>query len=138
MLRTFAAYGVQGLARLLERTPAAVRSKARELDIDLTEDPDSIDLRRAPERAISWVRKSTQLRICPSCSVRLATMHTGVCRPCHLDRLIEMKQEEIAAKAKEKKLLAMRKRKQRVTACVVCGITFFPRNSHESRCEAHR
>lgn len=124
----FAALGADGLAQILERSKSSVKSKAEALGISLEADQESIDLRLTPANLLRYVHRSPELQLCPMCGVRLAMMtSTGICRVCHLDRLIELRLEQIEVVAREKRLARLRQDKKRLEVCSVCSAAFYPR-----------
>lgn len=128
VLKHFASLGAEGVAELLERSKSSVESKARDIGVSLKASKEDIDLRTTPARLLRYVRRSPQLQLCPMCGVRLAMMtSTGICRVCHLDRLIELRAEQLEIVAREKRLAALRQDKKRLRICESCGASFFPR-----------
>lgn len=127
-LRAYATLGAGGVADLLERTPASVKSKATELRVSLVRTREDIDLRVLPGRLLEMVRRSPHLPVCPGCGRRLVMIQsTGLCRVCHLDRLIELRQEQLEVIARGQKLAKLRQDKKRLRVCDECGAAFFPR-----------
>lgn len=129
-LRAFATLGATGVADLLERSPASVKLKAAEIRVSLVRTGEDVDLRVLPSRLLEMVRRSPHLPVCPSCGRRLAMVQsTGLCRVCHLDRLIELRQEQLEVIARGQKLAKLRQDKARLRTCEGCGSAFFPRAS---------
>lgn len=127
VLRAFAPLGVDAVASLLERSQASVSTKARELHVSLKATEGDVDLGVLPARLLTWVRATPSLRICPMCARRLALMQsTGLCRVCHLDRLIELRREELDVVIRQKRLDKIRQDKRRVRICDKCGREFYP------------
>lgn len=136
VLQLFAPLGADGVAKLLERSRASVSAKALELRVSLSGSEDDVDLGVLPARLLLWVKESPYLEICPMCGRRLAMMKsTGLCRPCHLDRLIDLRREQLDVLARERRLTKLRQDKKRLRVCDECGDAFFPRSSStETRC----
>lgn len=130
VLRLFATLGPEQVAELLDRDQADVEAKAAAEQIALERTGGDIDLGVDSTKLLQWVRQSTSLALCPSCTRRLAMVKTtGLCRVCHLDQLIALRDEQLEVIAREKKLAAKRKQKQRLRVCYGCGDAFFPRES---------
>lgn len=138
MLRHFATLGVHAVAELLERSPASVAARAKALRVSLVRTGDDVDLQTTPARLLRFVRQSANLHLCPMCGQRLAIMvSTGVCRVCHLDRLIELRTEQLEVIARERRLTKLRQDKKRQRSCDRCGRAFYPRpSSPETLCPA--
>lgn len=136
VLRLFSSMGTASVALLLERSQASVEKKAQEMSLSLKRTGEDIDLNIAPDRILSWVRETPMLRLCPMCGHRLAIMQrTGLCRPCHLDRLIDLRREQLDVIAREKRLAKLRQDKKRMRICDDCGRAFFPRpSSSDTNC----
>lgn len=136
VLRLFASMGVDAVAELLERSPSSVAHKAQQLGISTKVTGDDVDVAMVPAKVLLWVRQSASLNVCPSCGMRLAMMRaTGLCRPCHLDRLIDLRREQLDVLARERKLTKLRQDKKRMRSCARCGSAFFPRpSSSEQLC----
>lgn len=132
MLRQFAPLGLANVAGLLERTPAAVEAKARELSISLRVSSEDVALDGADRLLIEMVRQNPFLAICPTCGQRLARMASGMCRVCHLDALIEIREVEVLEQARERKLAALRQAKRRARICDGCGKAYSPRRESTS------
>lgn len=137
VLHLFGSIGADGIAQLLERSRGSVSSKALELGVSLQAGEDEVDLGVVPARLLLWVKESPHLEICPMCGRRLAMMKsTGLCRPCHLDRLIDLRREQIDVLARERRLTKLRQDKKRLRVCEECGDAFFPRSSStDTRCQ---
>lgn len=130
VLKQFRSMGTRSVAQLLERSQASVEKKAQEMRISLKRTDDDVDLNVLPERLLIWVKETPFLRVCPMCGRRLATMQqTGLCRPCHLDRLIDLRIEQLDVLARERRLTKLRQDKKRMRICAHCGRAFFPRPS---------
>jgi hypothetical protein len=139
-LRAFAPLGVDGVSVILERSPSAVSAQARRSRISLEATVSDLDIAVVPERVLRWVKSAHRLSLCPSCTHRLAVMKsTGLCRVCHLDRLIELRREEIELAARRQRLATLRQQKKRLRVCTVCGSEFYPKvASTETKCVDHR
>lgn len=138
VLRAFASLGVEATAQLLERSEMSVKRKAQQLGISMKATGEDIDLQITPARVVAWIRQSPGASICPMCGKRLALMKTtGMCRVCHLDRLIEIREEQIAVQARERRLTTLRQAKKRLRICATCGGDFYP-SSKDDRCEKCR
>lgn len=136
VLRLFATLGPEQVAELLDRDLADVVAKAAEENITLERTDADIDLGLDAPKLLQWIRQSTSLTLCPSCTRRLAMVKTtGLCRVCHLDQLIALRDEQLEVIVREKKLAAKRKQKQRLRVCYGCGDAFYPReNSTATLC----
>lgn len=130
MLKLLAPLGSEAVAQILERDTKSVDSKAGELKIAMKGSDQDVDLQLVPARLLQWVKESPELQICPMCGRRLAMMKsTGLCRPCHLDRLIDLRQEQLEVIARGKRLTKLRQAKKRMRICESCGDAFYPRTS---------
>lgn len=136
VLRAFATLGVEAIGTILERSPASVARKAQQLRISTKVTGGDIDLQLTPARLIAWIKQTPGFHVCPMCGKRLAMMKTtGMCRPCHLDRLIELRIEQLDVQAREKRLTKLRQDKKRQRICGNCGRAFYPRlSSEDQRC----
>jgi len=114
VLRLFHTLGARGVAQLLARTETSVRSKANEMNISLVVTDEDILVDDQVRDLLRRVTQSQYLSLCPMCAKRWATMRdTGICRPCHLDRLIAVNEEQLAVENRQRTLAAIRKAKQR-------------------------
>lgn len=136
VMRIYAGLGVNSVALLLERSVTSVESKARELRVSLQITNEDIDVSTAPGRLLVRLREAVGLQICPMCGKRLATMReTGMCRCCHLDQLITLRETQLAEEVRLRKLTKLRQDKHRLRICDSCNEAFFPRaNSPATRC----
>lgn len=136
VMRLFASLGSNAVALLLGRTVTSVEAKARDLHLSLQITNEDIDIAAAPGRLLVRVREVIGLQICPMCGKRLATMRdTGMCRCCHLDQLIALRETQLAEEVRLRKLTKLRQDKHRLRICDNCNEAFFPRaNSPATRC----
>jgi hypothetical protein len=136
VLRAFATLGVDAIGTILERSAGSVARKAQELRISTRVTGEDLDLTLTPARLIAWIKQTPGFQICPTCSKRLAMMKTtGMCRPCHLDRLIDLRLEQLDVQAREKRLTKLRQDKKRQRICTQCARPFYPRlSSPDTRC----
>lgn len=138
MLRMFGELGAEQVALLLERSVNSVQAKARELRIPLTATGNDVSIEGAGLKLLQQIRETPGLSICPLCGQRLATMKaTGMCRVCHLDQLITLREVQLLETARERRLTQLRQEKRRLRVCARCGRPFFPRvGSEASACGA--
>ena len=130
VLRHFATLGVDGVSQLLERSHSSVKDRARAINVSLVKTDNDIDLQLTPARILRYVRQSPTFQLCPMCGQRLAMMvTTGMCRVCHLDRLIDIRNEQLDVIARERRLTKLRQDKKRMRSCDRCGRAFYPRPS---------
>ena len=130
VIHAYASLGAQGIATLLDRTAASVEHKARDLKVSLEITGEDIDISRETTKILQRIAEAPTLGICPLCGIRLATMKaTGVCRACHLDQLIALREAQLVEIARERKLTKLRQDKKRLRICTKCGRPFFPRPS---------
>ena len=136
MLKTYAALGSKAVAQLLERSVGSVEAKAKELRVSLVATGEDVNVENAGIKILERIRQAADLSICPLCGMRLATMKsTGICRVCHLDQLITLREVQMLETARERKLTKLRQEKRRLRICVSCGRPFFPRvNSQATKC----
>lgn len=137
VLKTYKSLGLEVVAELLERTPSSVEAKASELSISLVATGEDVDITGSTTAILGRIREMQALQICPMCGKRLATMkNTGICRACHLDGLISLRESQLAEQVRERKLVKLRQDKKRMRVCEVCERPFFPRiTSQAQRCE---
>lgn len=136
VLRIYAALGASGIAQLLERSISSVESKARELRVSLVATGDDFDLTLAPDVMLQRISEAPDLNICPLCGTRLATIKaTGMCRVCHLDQLIALRETQLAELTRVKRLTKLRQDKRRLRICDGCFRDFYPRpDSKATKC----
>lgn len=135
VLRTFRNIGAKGLAQLLERSISSVEHKARDLGVSLEITPTDVNVETVTDKILMRLYEVTNLQICPMCGKRLATMRTGMCRCCHLDQLIALREEQLAEEIRLRKLTKIRQDKRRLRICATCGDAFYPRlTSKAQRC----
>ena len=128
VLRLYAALGAADVAKLLERSLGSVEAKARELQVSLAATGEDIELAWTTDFLLERLRRSVGLEVCPICGQRLAIMrNTGVCRVCHLDQLIHLREVQLQELARERKLTKLRQDKRRLRICDGCGDAYFPR-----------
>lgn len=122
VLRLFATLGTNGVATILERSSASVAQMAKQEGISLKRTDEDIDITNEVLTLLAKVADTPNLSICPMCGKRWATMkETGMCRPCHLDRLLSLYQEKAEIEIRQKALTAARQDKRRKTRCENCG-----------------
>ena len=136
VLRRFAGLGAASIASLLERSVSSIEGKARDLHVSLVITNEDIDVSAATARLLQRIRETPGLQICPMCGKRLATMrHTGMCRCCHLEQLIALRETQLAEEIRLRKLTKLRQDKRRLRICEGCGDAFYPRpTSAATRC----
>lgn len=130
VLKIWAPLGAVTIAAILDRSVASVEHKARELRISLTQTGEDIDVTQTPTKILDRLAQAPDLQVCPLCGKRLATMKaTGMCRVCHLDQLILLRETQLAELVRERKLTKLRQDKKRMRVCSSCGRPYFPRES---------
>lgn len=136
VLRIYAGLGAEVVAQLLDRSKSSIEGKAKELKISLQVTGKDINVLTAGSKILARVRQTPGLEICPLCGMRLATIKsTGICRVCHLDQLITLREVQMLEVARERKLTKLRQEKRRLRICDSCGRPFFPRvGSRSSTC----
>lgn len=128
VMKLYSGLGARVLAQLLERSVGSVESKARELKISLVTTGEDFDVTNVGTKLLARIQASPDLHLCPLCGVRLAIMKsTGICRVCHLDQLISLREVQLLEVARERKLTKLRQEKRRLRVCDRCGRPFFPR-----------
>lgn len=137
VLKLWAPLGATTIAALLNRSVSSVEHKARELRVSLKATRDDIDIQQTPIKILAKIREVPELQICPLCGKRLATMKaTGMCRTCHLDQLIVLRETQLTEAIRERKLTSLRQNKHRLRICVICERPFFPRPTSKAiKCE---
>lgn len=98
---------------------------------------EDIDVSVITEKILARIREIPDLNICPVCGKRLATMkRTGICRPCHLDALIALRETQLAEEVRLRRLQKLRQDKARLRICPKCYSDYYPRaGSRMTRCE---
>ena len=133
VLRIWAPLGAPTIAALLDRSLSSVEHKARELGISLKASGEDIDITQTPTKILARIREVPTLQICPMCGKRLATMkQTGMCRVCHLDQLIQLRETQMAELTRERKLTKLRQDKKRLRICSSCERAYFPRQDSKA------
>lgn len=133
VIRIYAGLGADVLAQLLDRSKGSIEAKAKELKVSLAVTADEMVITDAGVKILARIRQSADLNICPLCGVRLATVKsTGICRVCHLDQLISLREVQMLEVARERKLTKLRQEKRRLRVCDSCGRPFFPRVGSEA------
>lgn len=137
VLKEYAGLGCRSVAILLERSQTSVQAKAKEMRISMQVTGDDVEIQNLTEKILGRIREVPELNICPVCGLRLATMHkTGICRPCHLDALIALRESQLAEEIRLRRLQKIRQDKARLRICPVCNSDFYPRaGSKMTRCE---
>lgn len=133
VLRMFSELGAEQVALLLDRSVGSVQSKAKELRVSLITTGNDVNVEGAGLKLLQRIRETPGLTICPLCGQRLATMKaTGICRVCHLDQLITLREVQLLETARERRLTQLRQEKRRLRVCAKCGRPFFPRVGSEA------
>lgn len=132
VVQHFGPLGAEFLAELLDRTPAAITSKATQVGAILSGGRRDVNLIGAPKRIISFLRRAPTLSLCPRCSIRLATEATGHCAACNIDLLAEWKEQHSATVDRRKKLTRLRQQDHRSRRCTRCGTRWHPRTATKS------
>lgn len=115
---------------LLDRSVISVKHKAQELGISLKITGEDIDLSEQPAKILQRIREVPMLNICPMCGIRFAIMRdTGMCRPCHLDQLIILRETQLEEAIRERELTKLRQDKKRGRLCNQCDKVYFPRST---------
>lgn len=133
VLRTFNGIGAKALAQLLERSVNSIEHKARELRVSLEITPSDINVEQVTDKILIRLHEVTQLQVCPMCGKRMAVMRTGMCRCCHLDQLIALREEQLAEEIRLRKLTKIRQDKRRLRICETCGDAFYPRMTSKAK-----
>lgn len=121
-LRLVARLGKHGAATLLARSPGSVAAKAREIGVVLVETNDALAVDGEVVALLTRIRETPGLVVCPMCARRYATVkQTGLCRVCHLDRLIGLHREQSDIDDRQRTLAAFRQEKRRRRLCDDCG-----------------
>lgn len=121
--------GAHNLALILERTPQQVRSAAALNGISVRNTGEDVEV-HAEALGLADLVADCTVPVCPACGKRWARMKgTGLCRSCHLDRLLEIHQERQDEAVRLKRLDKARQDKRRMRVCERCGQPFYPRPS---------
>jgi NADH pyrophosphatase NudC (nudix superfamily) len=133
VLRHYATAGAETIAAILDRSVISVKHKAHEYNISLENTGEDIDITDQPAKILQRIREAPDLNICPMCGTRLATMRdTAMCRPCHLEQLIQLRETELETLARKRRLTKIRQDKRRQRICDHCGRAYYPRTSTKS------
>lgn len=136
VIKAYAPMGAVVIASVLERTPQAVRHVAALNGISVTDTGKDVDTQAVTLGLAERLRETPGLSVCPMCGKRFARMKSGLCRCCHLDRLLDLHQERLDEEIRLRKLNKARQDKRRMRVCDVCGRPFFPRStSKETTCQ---
>lgn len=97
------------LAVAFGRTHMAIRNKACRLGIELSGATCATDLQQQTPAVLRRVVEIINAELCPCCGKRtIGVRSTGLCGPCHFDRLREVHEEEIAKADAQRELMAAR------------------------------
>jgi hypothetical protein len=113
------------LASAFGRTHQAIRNKAWRLGIELTGSSCGTDLGQQSPAVLRRVVEIINAELCPCCGKRsIGVRSTGLCGPCHYERLREVHEEEIAKADAQRELWAARSKlhRRRVSAGTVCEV----------------
>ena len=101
------------LAVAFGRSHASIRTKASRLRIRLGEFR-ATHLQQQTPAVLRRVAQIMNAELCPSCGTRaIGVKSTGLCGPCHYDRLREVHEEEIARIEGQRALWAARSKLRR-------------------------
>lgn len=107
------------LAIAFGRSYPAIRTKACRLRIELGRKSCATDSQQQTPAVLRRVVEITGAELCPSCGKRaIGVKSTGLCGPCHYDRLREVHEEEIAKIEGQRALWASRSKLRRRRAAV--------------------
>jgi hypothetical protein len=102
------------LAVAFGRTHQAIRHKAWRLGIELTGGGRGTDLEQQTPAVLRRVVEIINAELCPCCGKRaIGVRRTGLCGPCHYERLREVHEEEIALIEAQRELWASRSKLRR-------------------------
>jgi hypothetical protein len=112
------------LAVAFGRTHQAIRHKAWRLGIELTGDDCGTDLEQQSPAVLRRIVEIINAELCPCCCKRaIGVRSTGLCGPCHYERLREVHEEEIAKADAQRDLMASRaKLYRRRVAAAACEV----------------
>lgn len=128
VLQQYAGLGSRVVAMLLDRSVSSVEHQARQQKVSLVKTDADFDAQKLGHQILERVRDVPYLQICPLCGQRFAVMvKTGMCRVCHLDQLVVLRETQLLELARERKLTKLRQDKRRLKVCDVCARPFFPR-----------
>ena len=101
--------GGPACAEALGRSVEAVRMRAKRLGVSLRRRRTYDPILTRSEAVLRRIRQLTDAELCPACGKRFVGVRaTGLCGPCHLDRLREVHEEEIAKADAELELWSAR------------------------------
>lgn len=99
------------LAAAFCRTHQAIRHKAAQLGVSLGRKTSGTDLAQHSEATLRRVLEIIAADLCPCCGKRaIGVKRTGLCGPCHYEKLREVHEEEVAMMDAQRGLWAARSR----------------------------
>lgn len=102
------------LAVAFGRSHLAIRTKACRLGVELGRRSRATHLQQQTPAVLRRVSEIIDAELCPSCGRRaIGVRRTGLCGPCHYDRLREVHEEEIARIEGQRALWASRSKLRR-------------------------
>jgi ribosomal protein L34E len=107
------------LAHAFGRSHPSIRCKACRLHVELGRKSRATNLQQQTPAVLRRVSEIMGAELCPSCGRRaIGVKSTGLCGPCHYDRLREVHEEEIARIEGQRALWAARSKLRRRRAAV--------------------
>jgi hypothetical protein len=136
VLRLYQSAGILVLSLILDRSVSSIKNKAQQLNLSLEPSGEDFDIRKGGDYILNRIQEAPNLDVCSLCGIRLASMKkTNLCRTCHLDQLIQIREEELLELERKKRLTAIRQQKARLRICSICGSAHYPKtNSKTDRC----
>jgi len=112
------------LAVAFGRSHQAIRNKAWRLGVELTGQSNGTDLGQQTPAVLRRVVEIINAELCPCCGKRsIGVRSTGLCGPCHYERLRDVHEEKVAKADAQRDLWAARSKlyRRRVAAGANCG-----------------
>lgn len=112
------------LAVAFGRSHQAIKHKAMRLGVELGRRSCGTKVEPTCQATLRRIVELINAELCPCCGKRaIGVKSTGLCGPCHFDRLREVHEEEIAKADAQRELMAARSKlyRRRVAADATCG-----------------
>lgn len=133
-LRVIAHLGPGLCAETLGKSRWSVKAKAHRLGISLRVTDSRISDTELTPELLDRIRSSALAPVCPACGMRPIGTITGLCGPCHLQRLTAIRLEELDAEIQAKReLWKARQAKHRLRICEACGQPWYPSSESKAR-----
>mgnify|MGYP001024828896 FL=1 len=114
-LRHLAHLGARHLSVAFDRSIDSIKWKAGTLGLSLRRRESHTDSTPCGEATIRRIRALLRADLCPACGKRaIGVRSTGLCGPCHYEKLREVHEEAIAEREAQRRLWAARSKLHRL------------------------